>query len=90
MFPNDIKNGGMIISTTHKFDKSEMAITSDWFMNIMKYKNSWYTGDQIQFAKSAISSNQLNLRLNKRGDVYKFKLNGTAAHLKKILGECGK
>lgn len=90
MFPNEMKNGGMVISTTHKFDKSEEAVTSDWFMNIMKYKNSWYTGDKVEFAKSAIVSNQLNLRLNKRGDVYKFRLDGTAAHLKKLLAACGK
>ena len=90
IFPNDLKDGGMIVSTTHKFDKSEEAITSDWFMNIMKYKNSWYTGDKVEFAKSAIESSQLNMRLNKRGDVYRFKLNGTAAHLSRILDYCGK
>jgi hypothetical protein len=89
MFPNDAVGGGMIISTTHKFDKAEEAITSDWFMNLMKYKNAWYRGNKVEFAKSAIVSDQLSLRLNKRNDIYKFKLNDTAVHLQKILGACG-
>jgi len=85
MFPNDTADGGMSISTTHKFDKSEDVITSDWFMNIMKFQNAWYRGDKVAFVKSAIISDQLNLKLNKRGDVFKFKLKGAAVHLKKIL-----
>jgi hypothetical protein len=90
MFPDDTADGGMIISTTHKFDKAEKAITSNWFMNLMKYKNAWYRGDVLQFTKDAIRSNQLNIRLNKRNDIFKFPLKGSADHLHKILSNCGK
>src|SRR5690554_1564122 len=90
MFPDDTADGGMIISTTHKFDKAEKAITSNWFMNLMKYKNSWYRGDILEFSKDAIRSNQLNIRLNKRSDIFKFPLKGSAVHLTKILANCGK
>ena len=89
MFPDNTSGNGMIISTTHKFDKSEKAITSDWYMNLMKYKNAWYQGDKTQFAKEAARSNQLNIRLNKRGDVFRFPLAGTATHLRGILKNCG-
>lgn len=89
MFPDDTKDGGMIISTTHKFDKAEAAITSDWYMNLMKYKNSWYQGDKVEFARHAALSIHLNIRLNKRSDIFKFPLEGTAVHLKKILRNCG-
>lgn len=91
MFPDDTSGGGMIISTTHKFDKAEKAITSDWYMNLMKYKNAWYQGDKVEFAKEAARSNQLNIRLNKRSDVFRFPLTdaGVAAHLKNILKSCG-
>lgn len=88
MFPDDVTDRGMLISTTHKFDKAESAVTSNWFMNLMKYENSWYRGDEVEFIKDAMRSNQLNIRLNKRNDIFRFGLKGTAVHLKKILNEC--
>lgn len=90
MFPDDTSDGGMIISTTHKFDKAEKAITSDWYMNLMKYKNAWYQGDKVEFAREAAKSSQLNIRLNKRNDIFRFPLKGTAVHLKNILKSCGR
>lgn len=91
MFPDTdgISDSGMLISTTHKFDKAEKAITSKWFMNMMKYKNSWYQGDKVEFINDAIKSNKLNIRLNKTNDIFKFNLKGTAIHLRKILRKCG-
>lgn len=88
MFPDDTSSEGMIISTTHKFDKAEEAITSNWHMNMMKYNNSWFSGNKPDFINDAIRSNQLNLRLNKRSDVFKFSLKGTASNLKKIIAKC--
>lgn len=90
MFPDDTVDDGKIISTTHKFDKAEKSITSNWFMNRMKYKNAWYRGDVLEFAKDTIRSNQLNIRLNKKNDIFKFPLKGSAVHLNKILSNCGK
>jgi hypothetical protein len=89
MFPDSVTEGGMLVSTTHKFDKAKVATTSDWFMNIMKYENSWYQGDKAAFIASAISSEALNIRLNKRNDIYKFGLKGAAAKLQVILSKCG-
>jgi hypothetical protein len=88
MFPDDTIDSGMIISTTHKFDKADKAVISDWYMNLMKYKNAWYQGDKVEFAKHVGSSNQLNVRLNKRNDIFKFPLNGTTVHINKILEKC--
>ena len=89
MFPDSAAGGGMLISTTHKFDKANAAITSDWFMNIMKYENAWYRGDKAAFVRSAIISSALNIRLNKRNDIYKFDLKDAAAKLQIILRKCG-
>ncbi len=89
MFPDTTSDGGMLISTTHKFDKAENSITSNWFMNMMKYKNSWYQGEKVEFINDAIKSNQLNIRLNKRNDIFKFSLKGIATHLRKIQSKCG-
>lgn len=88
MFPDDTKDGGMIISTTHKFDKSETAVTSYWYMNLMKYKNSSYQGDKIDFARGIAFSDYLNIRLNKRNDVFKFPLKGASDYVKKIVKNC--
>jgi len=56
---------------------------------MMKYENSWYQGDKADFVKSAITSGALNIRLNKRNDIYKFGLKGAAANLRVILSKCG-
>lgn len=90
LFPDEKANGGMLISTTHKFDKADKAITSNWFMNLMKYQNAWYRGDLLEFSKDTLRSNMLNIRLNKRNEILKFPLQGSAFYLDKILSNCGK
>ncbi|WP_344341359.1 hypothetical protein, partial [Streptomyces rhizosphaericus] len=59
-----------------------------WAMNMMKYKNSWYQGNQRAFIEEAAESTQLNLRLNKAGSVYRFSLRGAGDHLQTILSRC--
>ncbi|SFU98414.1 hypothetical protein SAMN04487955_1263 [Halomonas korlensis] len=78
----------MRISTTHKFEEASEAATTNWAMNMMQYKNSWYPGNQRTFIEEAAKSTQLNLRLNKVGAVYRFNLRGTKDHLQTILGRC--
>lgn len=90
MFPDSSNNAGMGISITYKFDKTENAITSDWFMNLMKYKNTWHLGDKAVFIRNAIKSDWLNMRLNKTNDIFKFELKESNAHLNKILKMCSK
>ncbi|MEQ6918748.1 hypothetical protein [Halomonas aquatica] len=88
MFPDDLPDNYMRISTTHKFEEAPKADTTYWMMNMMKYKNSWYRGNQRAFIEQAARSSQLNLRLNRQGTVYRFDLNGATPPLKKILERC--
>lgn len=88
MFPDDLQGNRMRISTTHKFEEAPEAATTHWAMNMMKYKNSWYQGNQRAFIKEAAESTQLNLRLNKVGSVYRFSLRGAGDHLRMILSRC--
>lgn len=89
MFPDSSDENGMKISTTYKFDKAASASTSNWHMNMMKYYSSWYDGDKVSFINSAIRSTKLNVRLNKRNDIFKFNISDASKHLKKILNKCG-
>lgn len=87
IFPNSVSNGRMILSTTHKFEESPEAVTTDWHMAMMEYQDSWYRGDERQFIEEAKNSSQLNIRLNKN-KVYRFKLDGASSHISKILDRC--
>lgn len=88
IFPNSVSNGRMILSTTHKFEESPEAVTTDWHMAMMEYQDSWYRGDERQFIEEAKNSSQLNIRLNKKNKVYRFKLDGASSHISKILDRC--
>lgn len=88
MFPNDSDGNGMTISTTFKFSNESEPVTSSWFMNLMKYNNAWYSGDINEFIDNAISSEKLSIRQNKRGDVYRFKLDDAKEYLAKVKSNC--
>ena len=88
MFPDTSNGGRMQISTTHKFEEAPKAETTNWQMNMMKYKDSWYQGDEKSFMEEAADSSQLNLRLNKRGTIYRFMLDGAGEYISTILNRC--
>lgn len=88
MHPDDLQGSRMRISTTHKFEEAQEAVTTNWGMNMMQYKNSWYQGNQRAFIEEAAESTQLNLRLNKVGAVYRFSLRNAGDHLQTILRRC--
>ncbi len=90
MFPDEAMPNaeGMLISTTYKFKEAGKAITSDWFMNIMKYKNAWYRGNAKRFITQAMGSTQLYVRLNKRSDIYSFPLTKAHKYLKELDEAC--
>lgn len=89
IFPDDTVDSGMVANVTFKFDSFDDVNTSKWFMALMKYDRAWFVGDTLDFTKKAVKANQLNVRFNKRNDVYKFKLVGTAKHLPKLIKACG-
>lgn len=88
IFPDDLEGNRMILSTTHKFEESPEAVTTDWHMVMMEYKDSWYRGDENSFIEEAKNSSQLNIRLNKKNKVYRFKLDGASSYISKILDRC--
>ncbi|WP_277810043.1 hypothetical protein [Chromohalobacter canadensis] len=88
MYPDEARKDQMNISTTHKFEEAPEAATTYWAMKIAKYKSSWYQGDPRAFIEESAESSQLNMRLNRTGTVYRFSLEGTAEHLRKILRRC--
>lgn len=88
MYPDEAHRDKMVISTTHKFVEAPESATTYWSMKLAKYKNSWYQGDPRDFIIEAAESSQLNMRLNRIGTVYLFRLEGTAENLRKILRRC--
>lgn len=90
IFPDtDIKDRNMTVKITYKFTEAEKAVTSKWSMNFMKYKNAWYDGNKKKFLSNALTSKQLNLKLDFNGDVFKFKLSEELKnHIKEIQNAC--
>lgn len=88
IFPDDISNDGMVVSITHKFYTAEEAHTTNWHMNMMKYKDAWYRGDPKQFISEGIGAQQLNLRLNRNGDIVRFDFSKALEHLTTVKGAC--
>ena len=89
IYPDDVDGTrGMIVSITHKFDTAEKAYTTNWHMNIAKYRNAWYRGDKEIFLNEAMTANQLNIRLNRNGDIVRFRMENSSGYLKKIKEAC--
>lgn len=88
IFPDDMTDGGMNVRVTHKFVGGPEAELSEWFMNLMKYKYAFYSGDAESFIRSAASSKGIKLRFEKSGDVYKIEFGDDASMFNKILEAC--
>ena len=76
------------VSITHKFDNAENAYTEQWIMNDMVGGSTWFPGDYQVFVNELMAANQLNIRLDKRNNVYRFKVEGASEHIKKIVEAC--
>ncbi|GEM_PF-6883701 len=92
IFPNESDSDRMYLSVTHKFLSDHEAETTTWHMNMMEYKNAFYAEDSLAFIDNAIESDGVNVRFNKRGQVFKFVFSETnkTEHLTKVREACSK
>lgn len=88
IFPDTLDGDTMILSVTHKFEESTQAVTTNWDMLMLEYNDAWYRGSLLEFIKEAQRSSQLNIRLNRKNKVYRFKLDGADRHLAELLDRC--
>ena len=88
--PNEVREdgSGMVVSISHKFDSTPLAQTSDWWMHSRKYDKAFYQGNAHQFAGRISRDRELNIRLNKSGERFRFKLKGTARLMPKVRDKC--
>lgn len=86
LFPDNVDSDtGMNLSVTFKFDNQSQPTQSIWHMNIMRYNNAWYRGDGLAFSRAVFNANNLNLKTDKRGDIYRFDVSKCRAYADKFL-----
>ena len=88
IFPDDSNDSGMTVVITHKFDTATAAHRTTWDMNMMKYKNAWYSGNGVDFIIESVNSKTLALKLDKNGDVFKFDFSNAKDDLLKVARAC--
>lgn len=88
IFPNNTRNGYMWLNVTYKGEGENEAANSEWRMNMMKYDNAWLLNGVDRLIEHMQTGNQLSLRLDKAGTIYRFPTVEAQKHLGKILSAC--
>jgi hypothetical protein len=91
IFPSDadVMAGNMWIGITHKVDTAAVPATVRWRMNVAKYKDAWMPAKSVRsLIADMLKGQQLSLRLDKSGTIYRFNLVEARGHLPKIEAAC--
>jgi hypothetical protein len=80
----------MWVQVTHKVDSAPKASTNKWRMNMMKYQDAWLAKGAVELIREMQSGEQLSIRLDRNGTVFRFSLKESNDHLRTITAACVK